>query len=104
MQFENLEFTGEDSLVHFDTSLYLDEDIAKLQDLFDASPFSFCKFDEETNSFIHTASPLIGENMADSYNYTCLSDFNATTMGVELEEDQACTETFSTTPAGVRAC
>ena len=42
--------------------------------------------------------------MALAYNYTCLSDFNATTMGVELEEDNACTETFSTTPAGVRAC
>ena len=30
MQFENLEFTGEDSLVHFDTDLFTDSDIAKL--------------------------------------------------------------------------
>ena len=104
MQFENLEFTGEDNLVHFSTDLYLDSDIAKLQDLFDASPFKFCKFNEETNSFIHTASPEIGEWMSGDYNYTCYSDFNATTMGVELEEDQACTETFDTTPRGVRAC
>ena len=52
MQFENLEFTGEDNLVHFSTDNYLAADIAKLTDLFEASPFKFCKFNEVLKAYL----------------------------------------------------
>ena len=55
MHFENIEFTGEDNLVHFSEDEYLDEDIAMRLDFFASAPFTFCRFNEEANSTIETA-------------------------------------------------
>ena len=56
MQFENLEFTGEDNLVSFASNpTNFGWDIEFNRDLFDAAPFTFCRFNEEANSTIHTA-------------------------------------------------
>ena len=55
MHFENLEFTGEDNLASFSYDLLTDGDLEFNQDVFDAAPFTFCRFNEEPNSTIHTA-------------------------------------------------
>ena len=68
MHFENLEFTGEDNSVRFSEDLYLPEDIAKNQDFFDSSPFTFCRFDEEPYTrTIHTAKSEAVENMSSEF-------------------------------------
>ena len=53
MQFEKIEFTGEDNLVEFIT---VDADEAMMQEIVEVSPYKFCEYSEEPSSYLESPS------------------------------------------------
>lgn len=100
LQFENIEFTGEDNLVSMIDST-VDETL--MQDILNASPFKFCEYESEPTGYLETASVTQTQGVSANFNYTCHSGFNATLNQIPTQVDEACADTFATTPQGVRA-